>query len=168
MNDIPLRTGTQRELPALQTLGTDGRKGQAKKTRPPLSGLARLTMLALIGAAIGVLVGVVEGLVKSGHLFVPPLVVGTIYLASAGLIATRIRWMPAVGALYAIIILLGAATLGASSVFLRLTNPADVLGFTEIWIQMTGTLIAAVAGIAATVQAIMHRLRGSKSAGVRS
>lgn len=59
--------------------------------------------------------------------------------------------MPAVGALYVTIMLLGAATLGASSVFLRLTHPADVFGFTEIWTQMTCTLIAA-AGIVAIVQ----------------
>jgi hypothetical protein len=83
---------------------------------------------------MGILVGVVEGLVKSGSFFGPPLVVGTISLGTAGLIATRIRWMPAVGALYATIMLLGAATLEASSAFLRLTHPADVLGFTEIWI----------------------------------
>jgi len=90
-------------------------------------------------------------------LFLPPLVVGTLYLGTAGLIATRIRWMPAVGALYATIMLIGAATLGASSVFLRLTHPADVLGFSEIWVQMTCTLIAAVVGIAATMQAIVQQ-----------
>ena len=128
----------------------------------------RALTIALVAAAVGVLVGVIEGLVKSGHLFMPPLVVGTIYLVSAGLIATRIRWMPAVGALFAIIMLLGAATLGASAVFLRLTHLADVLGFVEIWIQMTGTLIAAIAGIAATVQAIVQRMRASQSAGERS
>jgi hypothetical protein len=46
------------------------------------------------------MVGVIEGLVKSGSLFVPPLLVGTISLVSAGLIATRRSFMPAVGALY--------------------------------------------------------------------
>jgi len=168
MNDTPLQTGIHRELPTSQAYGPVERKGQAKQTRPPLSGLARLTLLALFAAAVGVLVGVIEGLVKSGHLFVPPLVVGTIYLMSAGLIATRIRWMPAVGALFAIIMLLGAATLGASAVFLRLTHPEDVFGFAEIWIQMAGTLIAAIAGIAATVQAIVQRMRASQSAGERS
>ena len=168
MNDTPLQTGIHRELPTSQAYGPVERKGQAKQTRPPLSGLARLTLLALVAAAVGVLVGVIEGLVKSGHLFVPPLVVGTIYLLSAGLIATRIRWMPAVGALFAIMMLLGAATLGVSAVFLRLTHPADVLGFAEIWIQMAGTLIAAIAGIAATVQAIVQRMRASQSAGERS
>ncbi len=97
MNDTPLQTGIHRELPTSQAYRPVERNGQVKKTRPPLSGLARLTLLALVAAAVGVLVGVIEGLVKSGHLFVPPLVVGTIYLVSAGLIATRIRWMPAVG-----------------------------------------------------------------------
>ena len=50
-----------------------------------------------------------EGLVKSGYFFRPQLVVGTISPGTAGLIATRIRWMPAVGALYATIMLLGPA-----------------------------------------------------------
>jgi hypothetical protein len=122
------------------------------KSTAPLSGLAKLTLAALVGAAIGVLVGVLEGLVKSGLLFLPPLVVGTIYIGTAGLVATRIRWMPAIGAVYAIIMLIGAATLGASAVYSRLTTPADILGFTEVWIQMTCTVIAALAGIAATVQ----------------
>ncbi len=122
------------------------------KSTAPLSGLAKLTLAALVGAAIGVLVGVLEGLVKSGDLFLPPLVVGTIYIGTAGLVATRIRWMPAMGAVYATIMLIGAATLGASTVYSRLTTPADSLGFTEVWIQMTCTVIAALAGIAATVQ----------------
>ena len=127
-------------------------KTRVMKSTAPLSGLAKLTLAALVGAAIGVLVGVFEGLVKSGHLFLPPLVVGTIYLGTAGLVATRIRWMPAMGAVYATIMLIGAATLGASAVFSRLTTPADILGLTEAWIQMTCTVIAALAGIAATVR----------------
>jgi len=151
--------GTQGDMPVEQASGTRVRKrrGHKIKATAPLSGLAKLTLAALVGAAIGVLVGVVEGLVKLDALFLPPLVVGTLYLGTAGLIATRIRWMPAVGALYATIMLIGATTLGASSVFLRLTHPADVLGFSEIWVQMTCTLIAAVVGIAATIQAIVQR-----------
>lgn len=165
MNDAQSRTDTKIGLPGTPLYELVGQKRQA---RPPLSGLARLTLLALVVAALGILVGVVEGLVKSGLLFVPPLIVGTISLLSAVLIATRIRWMPAVGALYAIIMLLGASTLGASSVILRMTHPADGLGFVEIWVQMTGTLIAAIAGIATTVQVIVQRMGTSKHTRERS
>jgi hypothetical protein len=65
--------------------------------------------------------------------------------------------MPAVAALYAILFLLGGALLGSTSILGRLTHPADILGFLEIWIQMTGMVIAAIAGLLATMQEIMRR-----------
>jgi hypothetical protein len=122
------------------------------KTRAPLSGLAKLTLIAFVGMGIGFLGGELEGIVKAGVLFVPPLVVGTLSLLAAGLVATRVRWLLAVAAVYATVMLLGAATLGESAVLSRLTNPADVMAFLETWVQMPSTVVAAIAGVAATVQ----------------
>jgi len=97
MNEGTTLEGTQGDMPVEQASGTRVRKrrGHVIKATAPLSGLAKLTQAALVGAAIGVLVGVVEGLVKLDALFLPPLGVGTLYLGTAGLIATRIRWVPA-------------------------------------------------------------------------
>src|ERR671924_453583 len=91
------------------------------KTSATLSGCAKLTMVGLIGTGIG-FVGagvdpgpgprVVKGALTVGHLYLPPLLVGLVALALAGLVATRIRWMPAVGGAVATILLLGAGTLG--------------------------------------------------------
>src|SRR5919204_5305091 len=76
------------------------------KTSATLSGRAKLTMVGLIGTGIG-FVGagvdpgpgprVVKGALTVGHLYLPPLLVGLVALALAGLVATRIRWMPAGG-----------------------------------------------------------------------
>ena len=144
------------------------------KTNAPLSGLARLTIVGLVAPGIGFLgAGVnpgpgpraVQGALTVGPLYLPPLLVGLVTLAIAGLVATRIRWMPALGAAFAAILLIGAATFGSASVSFRLTHPGLVIGFTEDSLQLIGEVIAIVAGIAATVQfvrnkAVGHRLTG--------
>ncbi len=137
------------------------------KTSAPLSGLAKLTMVGLVATGIGFLGAgvdpgpgprVVTGSLTVGPLYLPPLLVGLVALALAGLVATRIRWMPAVGGAFASVLLIGAATLGSAAVFFRLTHPGAVIGFAEDSIQLAGEAIAAVAGIAATVQLVRHRL----------
>ena len=137
------------------------------KTSASLSGLAKLTMGGLIGTGLGFLgAGVdpgpgpraVQGSLTVAHLYLPPLLVGLVALALAGLVATRIRWMPAVGGAFAVILLIGSATLGSAGVSFRLTHPGAVLGFAEDSIQLAGEVIAAGAGIAATVQRGRHRL----------
>jgi hypothetical protein len=136
------------------------------KTSAPLSGLARLTMGGLVATGIGFLgAGVnpgpgpraVQGALTVGPLYLPPLLVGLVTLAIAGLVATRIPWMPAVGAAFAAILLIGAATFGSASVSFRLTHPELVIGFAEDSLQLVGEVIAIVAGIAATVQLVRHR-----------
>src|SRR5919108_2889610 len=133
------------------------------KTSATLSGHAKLTMVGLIGTGIGFLGAgvdpgpgprVVKGSLTVGHLYLPPLLVGLVTLAIAGLVATRIRWMPAVGAAFAAILLIGDATFGSASVSFRLTHPGLVIGFTEDSLQLIGEVIAVVAGIAATVQLV--------------
>jgi len=64
-----------------------------------------------------------------GPLYLPSLLVGLVTLAIAGLVATRIGWMPALGAAFAAILLIGAATFGSASVSFRLTHPGLAIGF---------------------------------------
>src|SRR6266566_5937483 len=144
------------------------------KTNAPLSVLARLTIVGLIATGIGFLgAGVnpgpgpraVQAALTVGPLYLPPLLVGLVTLAIAGLVATRIGWMPALGAAFAASLLIGAATFGSASVSFRLTHPGLVICFTEDSLQLIGEVIAIVAGIAATVQfvrnkAVGHRLTG--------
>src|SRR6266516_6934279 len=141
------------------------------KTSAPLSGLAKLTMVGLVATGIGFLGAgvdpgpgprVVTGSLTVGPLYLPPLLVGLVALALAGLVATRIRWMPAVGGAFASILLIGAATLGSAAVSFRLTHPGAVIGFAEDCIQLTGEAIAAVAGIAATVQLVRNKAFGHR------
>src|SRR2546429_9156793 len=141
------------------------------KTSVPLSGLARLTMVGLVATGIGFLGAgvdpgpgprVVKGFLTMGPLYLPPVLVGLVALAMAGLVATRIRWMPAVGAAFAAILLIGAATLGSAAVSFRLTHPGAVIGFTEDSIQLAGEAIALVAGIAATVQLVQNKASGHR------
>ena len=106
-----------------------------------------------------------QGALTVGPLYLPPLLVGLVTLAIAGLVATRIGWMPALGAAFAAILLIGAATFGSASVSFRLTHPGLAIGFIEDSLQLIGEVIAIVAGIAATVQfvrnkAVGHRLTG--------
>jgi hypothetical protein len=141
------------------------------KTSAPLSGLARLTMVGLVATGIGFLgAGVnpgpgpraVQGALTVGPLYLPPLLVGLVTLAIAGLVATRNRWMPAVGAAFAAILLIGAATFGSASVSFRLTHPGLVIGFAEDSLQLVGEVIAIVAGITATVQLVRNKASGHR------
>ncbi len=144
----------------------------AAKTSGPLPGLAGLSMVGLIGTGLGFLgAGVdpgpgprtVKGSLTVAHLYLPPLVVGLVALAMAGLVVTRIRWMPVVGGLFACILLVGAATFGSASVHFRLTHPAAVIGFTEDSIQVVGEVIAIGAGCVTAVQFVQRRLTATSN-----
>ena len=131
-----------------------------------LPGLAKLTIVGLVGTGIGFLgAGVnpgpgprtVRGALSVGFLYLPPLLVGLVALAMAGLVATRNRWMPTAGGVFAVILLIGSATLGADAVSYRLTHPGAVIGFAEDSLQLLGEAITVGAGIAAIVQIVRHR-----------
>jgi len=136
------------------------------KTNAPLSGLARLTIVGLVATGIGFVgAGVnpgpgpraVQGALTVGRLYLPPLLVGLFTLAIASLVVTRIGWMPALGAAFAAILLIGAATFGSASVSFRLTHPGLIIGFIEDSLQLIGEVIAIVAGIAETVQFVRNK-----------
>ena len=86
-------------------------------------------------------------------------------LTIVGLVATRIPWIPALGAAFAAILLIGAATFGSASVSFRLTHPGLVIGFAEDSLQLIGEVVAIVAGIVATVQFFRNQAAGHRLTG---
>jgi hypothetical protein len=58
---------------------------------------------------------VVNAALRVGRLYLPPLLVGLVTLAVAGLVATRRRWAPAVGAAFAAVLLIGTFGIGLAS-----------------------------------------------------
>jgi hypothetical protein len=91
-----------------------------------------------------------------GPLYLPPFLVGLATVAIGGLVglvAPRIRWMPAVGAGFAAILLIGALTFGSAAVEYLLTHHRTDFGFIEDTLQLASETIAIVAGTAATVRA---------------
>lgn len=146
------------------------------RSSAPLPGLAKVTIGGLIATGLGFLGAAVErgpgpafveGAPTVGIFYLPPLLMGLAVLVVAGLVATRVRWMPAVAAAFAAILLLGSVTVASASVFYRLTHPGEFIGFAEDWLQVGGEAIAIVAGVAATVQLLRRRhgrVRGGESA----
>jgi hypothetical protein len=110
--------------------------------RRPLSVLGKLTVAALLVVALGYAAELL-------HLGLDPevsIVVAVVGLA-AGLAATGWPLTSALGALVAGLILINNPFLS-----FNLSNPANLLFFAAALVQATGTLIAVVAGIAASVQ----------------
>jgi hypothetical protein len=122
-------------------------------------------MVGLIGIGIG-FVGAaidpgpgprtVKGSLTVAHLYFPPLLVGLVALTIAALVATRARWLPVVGGVFALILIIGAATLGSAAVSYRVMHPMAGIGFVEDWLQLVGEGIAIGAGIAAIGQLRRH------------
>jgi hypothetical protein len=132
-----------------------------------LSSVARLTTVGLVATGIGFVAAgvnpgpgprVVNGAMTVGPLYLSPLLVGLSAWALAALVSTGIRWLPVLGAFFALVMLVGSATLGSAAMALRLSHPEAVLGFAGDALQLAGELLAAGAGIVAAVQLRRHRL----------
>ena len=73
------------------------------RTRPPLSVLNNVTLVALLGQALVVTATLLGFLLRYGA-FVPPILIGIVpALIAAGLIAGRIRWAPVLGVVQALL-----------------------------------------------------------------
>ncbi len=113
--------------------------------RNPLSLAGKLTVAALLAAAAGFVIQIVSGVDVPT---VPPGLV--ILLAAAGLIAfLPWRWIPAVGAVVGLFLLVGFFLSGAVG---SLLEPSQLGVFVGAWIQFLAVIVAVVAGIAATIQ----------------
>lgn len=105
--------------------------GANRRTRRAV--LPRLTSVGLLatgagfcGAAVNPGRGprTVHGSLTVGPLYLPPLLVELNAVAIAGLVLIGLRWwMSSVGAMLAVILLVGSTTLGADAVSYRLSHP---------------------------------------------
>lgn len=121
------------------------------RTRPPLSALNIITLVALLGQALVVTADLLDAWLLQGA-FVPPFFIGIIpALIAAGLITRRLRWAPALGA--------GVALL---TMALYLTDPGELYtlahpgnGFINFMLELlvlAFALVVIVAGIGATIR----------------
>lgn len=126
----------------------------APQTADPraLSTLARVTLVALLGTALANTAYIVLFAVLLQHFFLPAVLIACLApILAAGLVATRWRWTPALGAILVLLI----STLFFSQPLLQyyLTHPAyrPTFFFTSVLI-LACTFVAVVAGLSATLQ----------------
>ena len=119
-------------------------------SRGPLSLGEKLTVAALVVAAVGVVIQIL-----AGHPYpaVPP--VFFILLIPAALIAFgRWWWAPLSAILAGVFLTFGLFASGESGRLFDLRNPGDSLG---LWIQTLAVLVATASAIVATVQNYLGR-----------
>jgi hypothetical protein len=113
--------------------------------RSSLSLYSKLTVAALLVAALGFATQIVSGIEVPT---IPPGLV--ILLAAAGLVAfLPWRWIPVIGAAVGLFLLAGFFGSGAVG---NLLDPSRLGMFAGAWVQFLAVIVAVVAGIVATVQ----------------
>src|SRR5262245_52513194 len=109
----------------------------------PLSAADKLTVGALVVAAVGVVIQIAAG---APYPAVPP--VFFILLIPAVLIAfVRWRWVPLLAVLSGLFLTVGLFAAGQTS---RLTNPESLADSFGLWTQTLAVLVATVGGVLAT------------------
>ena len=113
--------------------------------RSSLSPASKLTVAALLIAAAGFLIQIVSGVEF------PTVPLGLVILLAAAAVVALLswRWIPIVGAAVGLFLLLGFFASGAVS---NLLDPSRLGVFIGAWIQFLAVIVAALAGIAATIQ----------------
>jgi hypothetical protein len=115
--------------------------------RPPLTGLGKLTLTGFVG----LLAATVWKILFLGGLVAPAIASGLLFLATtAGLLASRSRWMSAAAAAVATFAVLGAAQ--SQEVRDMLPTPSEVGDFTSTVLLLAAGVTGAIGGIATTVQ----------------
>lgn len=110
-----------------------------------LSSTARLTVVSLIAATVGVVIQIISGV---DFPTIPP--VFFILLIPAGLVAFgRWRWTPVIATLAGLFLTIGLFLSGES---VRLFDLSQFGGSVGLWVQTLGAVAAAVSGIRATIQ----------------
>jgi hypothetical protein len=115
----------------------------------PRSGLptaSKLTVLALLVAAIGFVVQMIAGVTNTPT--IPPGLLAI--LVAAGLVAfVPGRWVPIAGPAAALFNLVAFVLVGAAD---RLSQPSPASAFVSAWLMVVALIVAGVAGTIATVQ----------------
>ncbi|GAC1345341.1 MAG: hypothetical protein NVS2B12_42420 [Ktedonobacteraceae bacterium] len=122
------------------------------RTRPSLSTLNKVTLVALLGQALTVTAALLNILLLYGA-FVPPILIGIVpALIAAGLIAARLRWAPALGTAQALLTTTLFLLLDPTFLY-SLSHPGNsFFDFTVDLLILAFALIVIVAGIGATIQ----------------
>src|SRR5438270_5052683 len=91
------------DLPMSQVTERVNQEHPKTRTRPPLSALNKVMLVALLGQALVVTADLLGLLLRYGA-FVPPILIGIVpALIAAGLFAGRVRWAPALGVVQALL-----------------------------------------------------------------
>ncbi len=125
-----------------------------------LSALAKVTLVALLGNALTYTSYIVLFALLLHHVFLPAFFIASIpAVLAAGLVATRWRWIPAVGA--ALVLIISTIFFSVPTIQYYLTHPAyrPVFFFASVLILASG-FIAIVAGFSATLQNYRTRASG--------
>ncbi len=124
---------------------TDTKSAQPR-SRLALSALDKLTLLALLGCAIGF--AWLD--ILAGGFIVPLVILTVVMLLGAGVVALSRRWTPLAG------VMLGAGTLVAGSFqpyfIYHLTHPNELAAFAPSTLTLVCAIAALGAGLAATLQ----------------
>ena len=121
------------------------------KQRSLLTRASQLTVAALLVAAAGFVIQIVSGVDVPT---VPPGLV--ILLVAAALVAfAPWRWMPVVGVVVGLFLLVGFFASGAVG---SLLEPSELGVFLGAWVQFLAVIVAVIAGIVAVSQNYQTRL----------
>lgn len=115
--------------------------------RAPLSALAKLTALSLVGGTLSL---VYAQALLVGQFELDLTVIAALELLAAVLIVLfpRRRWLPIMGTLFGVMVIGG----NSGPIVYDLLHPASFRPFTFMAVAITITLVGAVAGLAAVVQ----------------
>ena len=115
------------------------------KSSIPMSPAGKLTVAALLLAALGFAIQIVSGVEVAT---IPPGLV--ILLVGAGLVAfLPWRWAPAVGAFVGLFMIFGFFASGAVG---NLLDPGRIGVLVGAWVQFLAVMVALVAGVLATTR----------------
>jgi len=119
-------------------------------SRRPLSSGEKLTVTALVVAAVGVVIQIV-----AGHPYpaVPP-VFFIVLIPAASIAFGRWWWAPVPAALAGLFLTFGLFASGESGRLFDLSNPGDSFG---LWVQTLSVLVATAAAITSAVQNYQSR-----------
>ncbi len=115
--------------------------------RQSLATLGIMTILALIAQALAL-----ASLMLIAGLIIPPLLIlGVISVVIAALVATGLRWMPLVGALYCVGTMIGGLV-SQQYLSYHLTHPGEVGFFIAALLIYVFSILTVCTGIGATIQ----------------